>query len=226
MTSRSNDLIDHRSPDEPGEPGPLIGMRLRREREARRLALVEVAERAGLTKSFLSRVERDQVSPSLSSLFGICRALGIEISELLAVPQTRVIRAVDRTKLSGLPGANVIDTLITPNTQRHVTVLETVCGPGATAGDAYYSLASEFEVCFVLEGAVQFDVEGDVFSLKVGDALSFGASTPHRWQNPSQTKGARFLSVLAPALPDALTKSTHATTAPPDLQPTKRPKKQ
>ena len=163
-------------------------------------------------------MERDQVSPSLASLFAICRALGVEISELLAVPQTRVIRAADRTKIAGLPGANVVDTLITPNTQRHLTVLETVCGPGATAGDDYYSLASEFEVCFVLEGLVQFDVEGETFSLKVGDALSFGASTPHRWQNLSPTKGARFLSILAPALPDS-SGSSASTIKPPILKP-------
>ena len=180
----------------------LIGLRLRREREARRLGLAEVADRCGLTKSFLSRVERDQASPSLSSLMSICEAIGVAISVLLATPQTRLVRASERATLKGLPGASVVDTLIAPPTQRHVTVMETVVGPGGSAGDDWYTLASEFEVCFVLEGAFEFDLEGTIFHLDVGDALSFSASTPHTWRNASVTAGARMLVILAPALPD------------------------
>ena len=117
----------------------LIGLRLRREREARRLGLAEVALRSGLTKSFLSRVERDQTSPSLASLISICDAIGVTVSDLLARPQTRVIRATERATIAGLPGASVVDTLITPRTQRHLTVMETIVGPGGSAGEEYYT---------------------------------------------------------------------------------------
>jgi transcriptional regulator with XRE-family HTH domain len=180
----------------------LIGMRLRREREARRLGLAEVALRSGLTKSFLSRVERDQTSPSLASLMSICDAIGVTISDLLARPQTRVIRATERTTIAGLPGASVIDTLITPRTQRHMTVMETVVGPGGSAGEEFYTLPSEFEACFVLDGELDFDIEGVHYVLGAGDALSFGAGVPHTWRNTSSKKGARFLTMLSPALPD------------------------
>lgn len=166
------------------------------------MGLAEVAERTGLTKSFLSRVERDQASPSLSSLMAICEAMGVSASDLLAAPQTRLVRATERATLEGLPGASVADTLIATPTQRHVTVMETVVGPGGSAGDDYYTLASEFEVCFVLEGSFEFDLEGTTFQLVVGDALSFSAGTPHTWRNASTTAGARMLVILAPALPD------------------------
>jgi transcriptional regulator with XRE-family HTH domain len=180
----------------------LIGMRLRREREARRLGLAEVALRCGLTKSFLSRVERDQTSPSLASLNAICDAIGVTMSDLLARPQTSVIRATERAAIAGLPGASVIDTLITPRTQRHMTVMETVVGPGGSAGEEFYTLPSEFEACFVLEGELDFDIEGVHYVLGAGDALSFGAGVPHTWRNTSSKKGARFLTMLSPALPD------------------------
>jgi quercetin dioxygenase-like cupin family protein/DNA-binding XRE family transcriptional regulator len=180
-----------------------IGPRLRREREARRIGLAEVALRTGLTKSFLSKVERDQASPSLASLLSICRAVGVDISALLATPQTRLTRACDRVTIDGLPGASVVDTLITPRTQRHLTIVETAAGPGGNSGSELYSLASEYEVVFVLEGSIEINVEGEMYRLDVGDALSFGAGIPHSWRNASDIDGARFLAIMAPALPDA-----------------------
>jgi quercetin dioxygenase-like cupin family protein/DNA-binding XRE family transcriptional regulator len=180
-----------------------IGPRLRREREARRIGLAEVALRTGLTKSFLSKVERDQASPSLASLLSMCNAIGVDISALLATPQTRLTRATDRVTIDGLPGASVIDTLITPRTQRHVTIVETVAGPGGDSGPDLYSLASEYEVVYVLEGTIELNVEGEVYVLNVGDALSFGAGVPHSWRNTSDVDGARFIAIMAPALPDA-----------------------
>jgi transcriptional regulator with XRE-family HTH domain len=181
----------------------VIGPRLRRERELRRIGLAEVALRTGLTKSFLSKVERDQASPSIASLLSICNAIGVDVSDLLATPQTRLTRAADRIRVSGLPGASVVDTLISPRTQRHVSIIETVVGPGGNGGSALYSLPSEFEVCFVLEGTIEFNLEGDLFVLGIGDALSFAAGTPHTWRNASAADGARFLAILAPAMPDS-----------------------
>jgi quercetin dioxygenase-like cupin family protein len=163
-----------------------------------------VALRSGLTKGFLSRVERDEASPSVASLLRICRAIGLEIGDLFAVPATMVVRAAERPALDGLPGASVVDTLITPQTERHVTVLESAVAPGGSGGESLYALPSECEVCFVLEGEVEVDVEGESVRLGVGDALTFGASTPHTWRNVSRTAGARVLWILAPALPDPL----------------------
>jgi mannose-6-phosphate isomerase-like protein (cupin superfamily) len=93
----------------------------------------------------------------------------------------------------------VHDTLITPELERHVTVLESVIPPGGSGGEALYTLPSECEVCFVLEGSLSLDVDGEAFALEAGDALTFGAAVPHTF---SSAGGARVLWILAPALPD------------------------
>src|SRR5579875_3293649 len=69
-----------------------FGARLRHARVTSRLSLGELAERSGVTKSFLSRVERDITSPSVASLVGICDALGLPLADLFQVPQASLVR--------------------------------------------------------------------------------------------------------------------------------------
>jgi transcriptional regulator with XRE-family HTH domain len=180
-----------------------LGARLRHAREASRLSLADVAERSGVTKSFLSRVERDATSPSVASLVGICDALGLPMADLFAVPRTTLVRRSDRPRIDDLPkAADVVDTLITPAPERHVTVLESAVAPGGSGGDVLYTLPSEAEVCFVLEGSVEVRVEDETFLLHEGDALTFGAAVPHTWRAADPRAGARILWILAPGLPD------------------------
>jgi transcriptional regulator with XRE-family HTH domain len=180
-----------------------IGAQLRHARETSRLSLADVAARSGVTKSFLSRVERDEASPSVASLVAICDAVGLPMAELFATPRTTLVRKSSRPSLEGLPkAADVVDTLITPSLERHVTVLETMVAPGGSGGEERYSLPSECEVCFVLDGRIEIDVQGEVFELEAGDALTFGAAVPHTWRNASSDAGARLLWILAPGLPD------------------------
>ncbi|MGB3337961.1 MAG: helix-turn-helix transcriptional regulator, partial [Devosia sp.] len=57
-------------------PTVLIGTKLRTARKTRGLTLDQVAQAAGLTKGFVSRLERDDVSPSVASLVTVCEVLG------------------------------------------------------------------------------------------------------------------------------------------------------
>src|SRR4051794_32037269 len=74
-------------------PHAPIGARLRTARQAAGLTLAAVAEQAGLTKGFLSRLERDEVSPSVASLVTVCGILGIGVGSLFEAPQTSLVRA-------------------------------------------------------------------------------------------------------------------------------------
>ena len=179
-----------------------LGPRLRRARGVSRLSLTDVAARTELTKGFLSRVERDEASPSVQNLLRICRAIGLDPAELFGRPATTVVRAADRSAMTGLPGANGIDRLITPKHERYVTVLESIVAPAGSAGEALYALHCETEVCFVLEGEIELDLEGERITIGVGDAVTFGAGVPHTWRNASDSDGARVLWILAPARPD------------------------
>ena len=88
-----------------GEVRVRFGARLRHARETSRLSLGDVAARSGVTKSFLSRVERDITSPSVANLVGICQALGLPVGDLFQTPQTTLVRGTDRSTLADLPKA-------------------------------------------------------------------------------------------------------------------------
>jgi transcriptional regulator with XRE-family HTH domain len=183
------------------DPRVRFGARIRHARESRRMSLGEVAERSGVTGGFLSRVERDMTSPSIASLVAICDAVGISLPELFETPRTTLIRREDRPRITELPSTReVMETLITPADERHVTVLESVISAGASGGELY-TMPSECEVCFVLEGSIEVEIEDQRFLLRRGDALTFGAAVPHTWHAIDED-GVRVLWILAPALPD------------------------
>ena len=65
------------------------------------VTLRELAERAGVTESFLSQVEREVTSPSIASVQRIARALDLGIAELFVdePPIGRVVRRADRRRI-------------------------------------------------------------------------------------------------------------------------------
>ena len=178
-----------------------LGARLRHAREQRQLSLGDVSDRTGLSRGFLSRIERDKTSPSVASLVSVCEAISLPLERLFATPSVAVVRAADRPT-AALPGRAVVDTLITPAHESHVTVVETLAAPGGSGGEEYYTLPSECEVCYVLDGTIELAVDGEVLALARGDAVTFGATVPHTWRNPSRRAEARVVWVIAPALPD------------------------
>lgn len=77
-----------------------LGQRLLSSREKRGLSLRTLAEKAGLSASFLSQVERDETSPSIASLEKIALALGMDMADLFSrAPSEPVVRAKQRGRL-------------------------------------------------------------------------------------------------------------------------------
>lgn len=162
-----------------------------------------MAARTGLSKGFLSRVERDGVSPSIDSLVAIADAVGLAVADVFAVAPVVVSRSVDRFP-GNLPGEDVVDTLLSPPDDRRVTVLETVAAPGGSGGADLYSLPSQVELCYVVEGCIELVFVGERHVLGAGDSATFAADAAHTWRNLGDEE-ARVLWVLAPALRDPWT---------------------
>ncbi len=62
----------------------MIGERIKKYREQRKLSMSELAERAGVAKSYLSSIERNlQSNPSVQFLEKISTVLGVSVNTLL-----------------------------------------------------------------------------------------------------------------------------------------------
>jgi transcriptional regulator with XRE-family HTH domain len=72
----------------------MLGRELRKAREAASLTQEELAFRAGVHRTYISLLERDVKSPTLSVLFRLCQALGLSASALIA----RVEKGMDEDR--------------------------------------------------------------------------------------------------------------------------------
>jgi transcriptional regulator with XRE-family HTH domain len=112
-----------------------LGPRIRALRQARRVTLRELAERAGVTESFLSQVEREVTSPSIASVQRIARALDLGIADLFVeeAPLGRVVRRAERRRIV-YPGLHAADEFLTTGPNGRLQVIVSTLEPGGGTG--------------------------------------------------------------------------------------------
>jgi len=157
-----------------------------------------VAEATGLTKGFISRMERDQTSPSVASLVAVCEVLGMRVGDLFETPDTSIVRAGEGRHIN-FGGRNVEERLLTPGTQDHLQVIHSMISPGGTGGDELYSLDCAVEFAYVVQGELLITLTNDSVHLGAGDCFTFPGNQPHTWRNASPDRVCEALWVLAPA---------------------------
>src|SRR5213596_2952225 len=113
-----------------------VGERLRDIRRLRRATLKTIADRAGVSESFLSQVERGRASASIASLRRIANALGVSMADLFepdGLPGPRVLRRDERPALSfGILGKKL---LLTPKPLHHLEVFAGELEVGGSTGE-------------------------------------------------------------------------------------------
>jgi transcriptional regulator with XRE-family HTH domain len=175
-----------------------FGAKLRAARQAAGLTIQRVADAAGVTKGFVAQVERDETSPSVSTLLRICDAIGIEVGSLFEAPRGDLVRAGERTRID-FGGIDVVDWLLSPDPAAPLQAILSEIAPGGGGGDEPYVLACDHEFVFVLGGALRLTIGERVYDLAAGDAMTFSPRTPHAWANGSPAAPATVLWVLSPS---------------------------
>lgn len=177
---------------------PDTGRRIHLLRRGRGLSLRDLARDSGLSPNAISRIERGESSPTVSSLHQLATALGVEIREFFQTPpedSTVVTREYQRPRTtgegvlieslgSGLPG------------QRMGPFFMTLL-PGACGSEEPISHAGE-EFVYCLEGEVDYQVQEEWHRLRTGDSLLFLASQPHLCRNTGLVDGKLLLVLQAP----------------------------
>jgi transcriptional regulator with XRE-family HTH domain len=176
---------------------PKVGARVRSLRRERGLTIEQLAAATGLTKGFISQLERDRTAPSLSSIARICDALGVRLSHIFeAEPPPALVRRQER-----VPGDRTLTSqsyLLSSREEPRFQVIESEVAPGAGAGEELHSLPGEVEFVYVLEGALELRVSEETHTLQAGDAITYRLSKPHTWRNASETEPLRVLWVSVP----------------------------
>ena len=175
-----------------------VGERLRAIRGLRRATLRTIADRAGVSESFLSQVERGKASASIASLRRIAGALGVSVADLFepsGPPRPRVLRREERPSLAfGILGRKL---LLTPRPLHALEVFVGEFDPGGSTGTEPYAHGDSEELFVVLAGSAQLELGGEVHELEAGDSIDYRSSTPHRITNTGPDR-AEVMWIISP----------------------------
>lgn len=178
-----------------------LGEELRSARKAQGLTLQQLGAACGKSVSFLSKIERGQARPSITTLQEIAAALGFPVGWFFendgpvpADERPYIVRAGRRRRLSysGLSGTDYMgfeDHLLSASLDGRLALGISHYAPGGSTGDDLYTHVGE-EAGIVLEGQIELTLDKRAFVLLAGDSFSFPASLPHRYRNPGTVRAS------------------------------------
>jgi transcriptional regulator with XRE-family HTH domain len=177
----------------------VVGERIRRRRQDQGLTLRELAERIGMTAGYLSRVENQQVTPSLDALQAIATALGVPMFFFLdSTPSEPVVRAGGRRQLS-FPDSHLTYELLTPAWSSQMMAVLIRLQPGARRVTPPLSQPNE-QWMFVLEGQLCINVDGVAYTLDRHDGICFNGNLLREFA----CSGDRDVAVICTVIPPVL----------------------
>lgn len=172
-----------------------IGLKLKELRILKGLTQEELADRAELSKGFISQLERNLTSPSIATLTDILQCLGSTLSEFFYEPPEEqiVFGKSDYFEKYEPELKNNIKWII-PNAQKNrmEPILLTLEAGGETYPDTPHE-GEEFG--YVLQGTVTIHLGGNTYRAKKGESFYYTADKQHRLSSKS---GATLIWISSP----------------------------
>jgi transcriptional regulator with XRE-family HTH domain len=186
-----------------------VGGRIRELRNKTGLSLRAVAERSGLSPNAISRIERGESSPTVSSLLRLAGVLGVHVADFFTTgpeSSTILVRRGERLRSRGVGwmmeslGVGLPGQILEP-------FLMTIDAGVEESDDTYIHPGEEFVYC--IDGEVEYQVEDEWHRLQAGDSLLFLAKQPHRYRNTSPERAIVLLILASTDLDAGLSRQQH-----------------
>jgi transcriptional regulator with XRE-family HTH domain len=173
-----------------------IGERIKNLRQLSNLTQEELAERANLTKGFISQIERDLTSISLDSLVQILGAMDENISDFFqeALQEKIIYRENDRVVIEK-EKIEKFELLVPGSTNRRLEPILLTLRKGESTPKEKPHEGEEFG--FVLRGRINLRFGREVLKLKRGECFYLSAEKEH-WLHNSSSKEAVILWISSP----------------------------
>ena len=151
----------------------MVGEHIRQRRKELGYSLRQLGAGTSLTASFLSQVENDQCSPSLTSLQRIATALEVPMFAFLddGQPPSPIIPAEERPRLD-ICDAQICYELLSRNSNGQVMALLIHVQPGGRRIAERLSKPTD-EVMYVLRGRLSVTIEDQTYALGSGDSITY-----------------------------------------------------
>jgi transcriptional regulator with XRE-family HTH domain len=173
-----------------------IGEKIKNLRLAQQLTQEELANRADLTKGFISLLERDMQSPSLDTLVNILNALDTTPGEFFAEEGQDVVvfHRKQRVTIEKDHGVKK-EVLIAGAQDGEVDILMVTLSAGSSTEQEQAHYGDECGI--VLAGKIVINVGKDTYRASSGDAFYYTADKKH-WMENKSDKVAKVLWISAP----------------------------
>jgi transcriptional regulator with XRE-family HTH domain len=179
------------------DPSAQIAERISAERQRRNWPLSELAERSGVSKAMLSKIEREEVSPTATILTRIATAYELTLAGLLENPgktPEKLSRRRDQPRWQD-PATGYVRQQVFQSAQNPMELVDVHLPPGTRVALPAASYAFIRQVVWLLSGRLEIREGKNVSALEAGDGLEFGPPADTEFHNPGE-KTCRYLVAL------------------------------
>ncbi|MDL2228661.1 helix-turn-helix domain-containing protein [Treponema sp. OttesenSCG-928-L16] len=180
-----------------------FGEKIRAVRERKSLTLKEVAERAGVSESLVSQIERNRVSPAIDTLLSLADALDIDLEYLFSdYRRDRAVKITRKKERAAFTRPGVLYERLAQmegSSQGHngIEAYFITIEPGAKTGSREYGHPG-WELGVVEEGKAVLSAGNQSYELVEGDSISFTADSPHVLENTGDRQLKVFWVITPP----------------------------
>ncbi len=170
-----------------------IGSTIRAIRKRKNITIAQICEETGLSQGFMSQVETNKTSPSISTLESIANALNVPLAYLLLKKEDRmkIVRQEERRKTTSGDEHLIVEHL---SSTKNVRMRLVQFPPGASTGRVPHAHEGE-EVHLVLKGKVYAEQGEDAVEFGEGDSFSWNACTPHLVKNIGEEPAVILIAI-------------------------------
>jgi transcriptional regulator with XRE-family HTH domain len=178
----------------------LFGEKIRSVRERRGITLKEVAERAGVSESLVSQIERNKVSPAIDTLLALVEALDLDLEYLFAdFRRDRDVKVVLKKERTSFTKPGVLYermAQVEGQSRDGIEAYTITIDAGAKTGSTEYGHKG-WELGIVESGRAELTVGNKTYNLRPGDSASFRADSPHVLANAGK-EALRLIWIITP----------------------------
>ncbi|WES70432.1 XRE family transcriptional regulator [Superficieibacter sp. HKU1] len=164
-----------------------ISTRIRIERESRSWSLSDLAERAGVSRAMIHKIERGESSPTATLLGRLSGAFGISMSTLIAraeMQEGKLLR-VENQPVWHDPQTGYLRRHVSPRSDLPLDLVQIELPAGSDVPMPASSYALARQLIWLQQGELVF-IEGDTrHNMRAGDCLELGPPNDCRFINES-----------------------------------------
>ena len=172
-----------------------LGTKTKRLRLQNNLTQEELADRCELTKGYISQLENELTSPSITTLEDILNALGTTFADFFKDEKEEKVVFTEAEFIEKVADTHKIEWLV-PNAQKNeMEPIRVTVEPHTTLEEDVPHEGEEFG--YVISGRVWLHIGQAAYCVKKGEVFYFTSDKPHRLENRTNEK-AVVLWVASP----------------------------